>query len=169
MADPSLTVSLEPHLVDHLRAVLPVLPKDHGLSERLVVVTREPLPSSVSYSLLSDLSRWTRTPSGTAALKDASLDEHDYSMVSLLAGTRAAPEKHFPTPAGGWPTPAELRAQDARRDVSDRQALAHVVNALISIGGAAVAVWYAAGVAGWKNEWVSLSPIARMPYVYLHS
>jgi hypothetical protein len=155
MADPSLTVSLEPHLADRLRGLLPVLPKDHDLNQRLSVVNCDPLPPSISYTLLSDLSKWTRTPSGTAALEDASLDEHDYGMIALLAGTRTAPEKHFPMPAGGWPTPAELRAQDTRRNVSDRQALAHVVNALISIGGAAMAVWYAAGVAGWKNEWVS--------------
>jgi hypothetical protein len=162
MADPSLTVSLEPHLVERLRAVLPALPVDKDLHARLSVISDDPVPSSITYSLLVDLSRWARTPAGSAALRSASLDESDYSMIALLAGTRSAPEKHFPMPAGGWPTPAELREQEARREGSDRRALATVVNALVSIGGASVAVWYAAGVVGWKSEWVS--PHCLVPF-----
>lgn len=164
-----LTVSLEPHLAERLQALIPILPPDtkNELNSYLESVTAPESRSSsatgtgsIPYALLLTISKWTRSESGSALVKNTELDVRDYEMISLLAGARSAPEKHFPTPAGGWPTPAELRERDAKRGVTDRQAIAHIINALVSIGGAAAAVWYAAGVAGWQNEWVCNCPVS---------
>jgi hypothetical protein len=172
MTQDVLTVSLEPHLVERLRDVVAALPDE--LREEVLLYLPPPANSAVSspspspvarsipYPVLLKVSQWARTLLGKEKLKATSLDFRDYEMISLLAGSRTAPEKHFPVPAGGWPTPSELRERDAKREISDRQAIAHLVNALVSIGGASVAVWYAASVAGWTREWVS----SRLPHVY---
>lgn len=71
-------------------------------------------------------------------------------MVSLLAGTRTSPDKRFPDVA-----PALSEAQNARKDLNDRRAVTALLNALLSIAGSGVAVWWAADKLRWRNEWVS--------------
>jgi hypothetical protein len=96
MAESQLTVSLEPHLINYLRALHHVLPSNLG--ERLVEYVPSSADSPVrpdgleSHILLHDLSRWTLTLKGTEALEKSGL--------ALRAGTKASPEKHFPTSPG---------------------------------------------------------------------
>jgi hypothetical protein len=160
MPDSALAVSLETHLLDRLRAVRSTLPRELG--EQVAEYTTSHVGASspvetrsIPHALLHNVSRWARSAEGTRELEARGLDVKDYSMIALLAGTKTSPEKHFPTPVGGWPTIAQMRAQERKREITERQAIANVINALVSIGGCAAAVWYAAGVAGWQNEWVS--------------
>jgi hypothetical protein len=107
---------------------------------------------TVPYSLLYSISKWTRTAEGAAVLSANSLNPRSYEMISLLAGSTTSPERKFP------PHKVETNdpLADARREINDRKALVTLINALLSIGGTGAATWYAAGVVGWRNEWVRI-------------
>ncbi|KZV72207.1 hypothetical protein PENSPDRAFT_604659 [Peniophora sp. CONT] len=142
-----LDVSLEPELLTSLDSILPLIPED--LASRLTsALESSPTPGktrTIPYPLLLDLSKWTRTDSGREALSKKSLRETDYTMISLLAGTRTAPNRRFPLP----PKPES----DGRRELNDRRAITTVINSLLSVFGAGWAAWMAAGHVGWRDEW----------------
>ena len=74
---------------------------------------------------------------------------HDYSMVSLLAGTTSSPEGKF----GTYIPPKEPEQIEAER-ANERKSITALLNALLSIGGVGFAAWWAADKTGWRNEWV---------------
>ena len=147
-----LDISLEPELLALLNEIHSLVPDD--LASRLTfALDSSPPPGkarTIPYPLLLDLSKWTRTDPGRKALSKKSLRETDYTMISLLAGTRTAPNRQFPLP----PKPEV----DSRRELNDRRAITTVINSLLSVFGAGWASWLAAGHVGWKDEWVRLSP-----------
>ena len=170
----NFNVSLEPHLVDTLRPLVPVLPDtlSKELSATLASAAKSSTPSSptaagtvtevgdntasapplIPYSLLSSISTWTRSSDGRDALTrcSPSLEPKDYTMVALLAGTRTSPEKKFPN------TPVKPEASEkARQELNDRRAVTAVLNALLSVIGSGAATWWAADKLSWKQEWVS--------------
>lgn len=169
-AQAALDVSLEDHLVDLLRPLLPVLPASlhHDLAALLEASDdigsadspKTRTTRTISYSLLLSISTWTRSDPGKAALQGRSppLHPNAYTMVSLLSGTRTSPDRKFPNVAE-----AVDPAQEAQRTTSDRRAITALVNALLSIIGSGVAVWVAADKLHWKNEWVSGLISAAVP------
>lgn len=159
-----LTVSLEPHLVETLRRVQTRLPP--SLADKLgpYISSSQAQPQfssseipTIPYTLLHNLSQWTRSSSGLSSLKNPpsptlpALDPSDYSMISLLAGTKTSPNRRFPPQA-----PREDGPDAARKELNDRRAIVAVLNALLSVGGTGAAVWWAAGNIGWRDEWVRL-------------
>ncbi|KAI0644174.1 hypothetical protein C8Q79DRAFT_873152, partial [Trametes meyenii] len=169
-----LTVSLEEHLADALRPLLPLLPEalSADLNRALNAPHSDPNsdvspgpPSSsgssspppavrtIPYQLLSTISKWSRTPAGAQVLAshEPPLAAQDYAMVALLAGTRTSPDRKFPSAPSG--TNADTPAAAQKRELSDRRAVTAVLNALLSIGGAGVATFWAAGRLAWKDEW----------------
>lgn len=175
-------VSLEPHLVEALEPLIPVLPEDLSAKLANALRTAQHAPSSppplaedgtlsasdsglstglISYPLLSAVSTWTRSADGRKALATRSnppLEPGAYSMVALLAGTRTSPEKSFPN----VPRPLD-RTAETKREMNDRRAITAVLNALLSVIGAGVATWWAADRLRWRDEWVSLPPKALVP------
>ncbi|KZT01322.1 uncharacterized protein LAESUDRAFT_664130 [Laetiporus sulphureus 93-53] len=149
-----LNISLEPHLLEALRKLPPTLIP--SLSSQLSAVLNadnsEASASSrtIPYPLLASISSWARSADGERALRenDPPLQPSDYSMVSLLAGTRTSPDRKFPSVQT-----ASTPHEQAQRDLSDRRMVTAVINALLSIGGAGVATWWAAGRLAWKDEW----------------
>ena len=77
---------------------------------------------------------------------------HDYSMISLLAGTTSSPEGKF----GVYVPPKGPEQIEAER-LDQRKSITTLINALLSIGGVAFAAWWAADKTGWKNEWVQFT------------
>ena len=144
-----LTVSLEPHLLDSLTPLIPLVPT--VLHEKLSEDLTRP---EISYLLLLQVSQWSRTEDGATALKSVDLDPLSYTMVSLLAGTRTSPSKSFPKY-----TPSESPDAIARREWSDRRAITAIVNSVLSVGCSGGAAWWAADKSGWQDEWVSQSKI----------
>lgn len=144
-----LNVSLESHLLDVLRPLQNIAPEE--LAEKLRVYIDNSPPSTIPYSVLQAVSRWSRTETGTAALKSnsPSLDPHMYLMISLLSGTTTSPERKF----GDYIPPKEPGQLEAER-IRERKTITALINALLSIGGAAFAAWWAAEKTGWKNEYV---------------
>ncbi|KAI0666755.1 hypothetical protein C8Q78DRAFT_983257 [Trametes maxima] len=177
----TLTVSLEEHLADALRPLLPLLPE--ALSADLDRALNAPRPNPeatssnfdvspgppsssgssspppavriIPYQLLSTISKWSRTPAGAQALvrHEPPLSAQDYTMVALLAGTRTSPDRKFPSAAAVADTTADAQAAAQKREVGDRRAVTAVLNALLSIGGAGIATFWAAGRLAWKDEW----------------
>ncbi|KAI0372745.1 hypothetical protein BV20DRAFT_1111908 [Pilatotrama ljubarskyi] len=164
----TLTVSLEDHLADSLRPLLPLLPEQIA-TQLHSVLDPDPVPPlssgkpshtaspfhvrTIPYELLLAISKWSRTAEGEQALArhEPPLRAQDYSMVALLAGTRTSPDRNFPhAPVPG--IGADSQAAH-RRELSDRRAVTAVLNALLSIGGAALATYWAAGRLAWKDEW----------------
>ncbi|KAH7890704.1 hypothetical protein F5I97DRAFT_1923195 [Phlebopus sp. FC_14] len=149
-----LNVSLEPHLLDLLTPLVGILPTE--LSDELAaIVSSEKTGSStpvIPYDVVQKISKWSRTSSGMRALQSCSppLDPHSYTTVSLLAGTRTSPEKHFPPYIA--PDPEEER----RRAADDRKAVSTVVNAVLSVAGTGVATWWASNHTGLRIEWRAL-------------
>jgi len=146
-----LRVSLEPHLAEKLRPLVHAIPPP--LSAELTPLLSEPTSSStptISYVLLSSLSKWARTEEGARELKskDPPLDPLAYSMVALLAGTRTSPDKKFPQPS------SSSRPESVARNISDRRAVIAVLNALLSVICTGAATWWAAQRTGWRDEWV---------------
>lgn len=133
-----INISLEQHLLDTLTTLAPVLP---------VHISLDLSAPTVPYSVLQSISKWSRTAEGETALKGLGLDVQSYSMIALLAGSVTSPERRFPAP--------EKRVDESKREMNDRKAVVAVVNSLLSIAGAGVATWWACGVAGWRDEWVS--------------
>ncbi|KAI0041051.1 hypothetical protein FA95DRAFT_1565773 [Auriscalpium vulgare] len=156
MANSDLNISLEPHLADALRDILPLLPDSLSkeVSRALSSAADASNPSpTVPYDVLAAVSRWARTPAGIEALSAHTPppDAGAYTMVALLAGTRSAPDKKFP----GYVRPRDP-ALEARREVGDRRAVIAVLNGLLSVGCVGAAVWWAARYTGWRDEWRAL-------------
>ena len=140
------TISLPAHLRRTLEPLTDILPKD--LNERLSLCFLDPR-SEIPYSLLSGISKWARTDEGRRQLCAHALQLNDYSMISLLAGTITSPSSKFPRHV---PPPDAM--EEATRAANDRKAITALLNALLSIGGAGYAGWWASGRTGWRDEWV---------------
>lgn len=141
------TVSLPAHLRSTLEQLTGILSKD--LHERLSSCFIDPR-SEIPHSLLLDITKWARTEEGQSQLRARALNPNDYSMISLLAGTITSPSSKFPP----YVSPPDS-VENARRAVNDRKAITAISNALLSIGGAGYAGWWASGQTGWRDEWVS--------------
>ncbi|KAI9461488.1 hypothetical protein HD554DRAFT_2206739 [Boletus coccyginus] len=157
MAD-KLNVSLEPHLREALAALLLILPAETSqqLASRLSSETKATvLGQLIPYELILSISRWCQTTDGKAALQTCSppLDSQSYTMVSLLAGTRTSPEKHFP------PYTAKDPEEDQRLQTRDRKATATLVNAVLSVVATGVATWWASEYTRMQLEWRALSAV----------
>jgi len=140
-------------LPPNLAASIPSIPPP--ASPSAATTHSDPVTTStlvVPHSLLYSISKWTRTEEGATALLVNSLNPRSYEMVSLLAGSITSPERKFPSYRA---EPDDPLAR-ARQEVDNRKAIATLINALLSIGGSGAATWYAAGVAGWQNEWRAL-------------
>ncbi|KAI0725858.1 hypothetical protein C8Q72DRAFT_567546 [Fomitopsis betulina] len=151
-----LNISLEPHLTEALHPLLHILPEDLRSHLQDLILRERPHSPTIPYSLLASISAWARTPAGKRAL-----DSHDppllpggYSMIALLAGTQTSPERKFPAYV------ARSDDADGRFSYSDRRAVTIVLNALLSIGGAGAATWWAAGRLAWKDQWKVLLSLA---------
>lgn len=70
-------------------------------------------------------------------------------MIAMLAGATTSPEGKF----GDYTPPKGPQAIEADR-AKERKAITALLNALLSIGGAAFATWWAADKLRWTNEWV---------------
>ena len=147
-----LNVSLEPHLRDALTALLRILPEETSrqLTPRLSPAMNATVVPVIPYELILEISRWCQTANGKAALQAYSppLDPQSYTMVSLLAGTRTSPEKHFP------PYTPKDPEEEQRLQTKDKKAIATLVNAVLSIVGTGVATWWASEYTGMRLEWV---------------
>ena len=143
-----LNISLEPHLIDTLRLVLPVVSTD--LAPILTPYLSSDPPSTIPYAVLRRLSQWARS-TGCDTLREQSppLDPQAYTMVALLAGTTTSPERKFGdfTPARD---PADVQAERNK----ERKTITAILNAILSVLGSGFAAWWAADKTGWKNEWV---------------
>ncbi|TCD71866.1 hypothetical protein EIP91_003209 [Steccherinum ochraceum] len=153
----ALNVSLEPHLIELLVPLSPVLPSHlrdqltpvlHGSNVDLAASSKT--TRVIRYSLLRAVSAWTRSEEGRIALQGQSppLQPNAYTMVSLLAGTQTSPERTFPKHEK-----AVDPEEEAHRDRSDRRAITALLNALLSILGSGVAVFWAADRLHWRDEW----------------
>ncbi|KAJ6624950.1 hypothetical protein B0H10DRAFT_1872073, partial [Mycena sp. CBHHK59/15] len=142
----TLNVSFEPHLLEILTPLPPLLPPE--LASILLPHIAELLPPTIPYPILQSISQWSRTPAGLAALQSASLEPQSYSMIALLAGSVTSPERKFPAY-----TPDKSPEEAEALKKSERQAITSLLNALLSIIGSGFAAWWAAGHTGWKREW----------------
>ncbi|RDB23854.1 hypothetical protein Hypma_009035 [Hypsizygus marmoreus] len=140
-------ISLEPHLIDTLQTLLPIVPAD--LAKTLDPYVSPSPPATVPYTVLQSISQWART-SGLETLQSQSppLDPQAYSMISLLAGTTTSPERKF----GEYIPAKEPEEMEAER-IRERKTITALLNALLSILGSGFAVWWAADKLGWRNEW----------------
>ncbi|KZT53420.1 hypothetical protein CALCODRAFT_501164 [Calocera cornea HHB12733] len=160
-------VSLPEHLRETLLALLelpppPVLTDDLAAQLRPYVTPpgADPAPPSlpapvkptIPYNLLSQISKHVRSPCCRQALEAHALDPREYEMIALLAGV-----KTITTATADPPRDTDTaRKHAARQWAEDRRALSAVVNGLFSIGGVGFAAWYAAGSAGYRDEWRAL-------------
>lgn len=147
-----LNISLEPHLRDVLAPLVRILPEEttQQLTSRLSPESNAIAVPVIPYELILKISRWCQTLDGKAALQTCSppLDPQSYTVVSLLAGTRTSPEKHFP------PYTAKDAEEEQRLRTKDRKAIATLVNAFLSVIGTGVATWWASTHTGMQLEWV---------------
>ncbi|KAK0467259.1 uncharacterized protein EV420DRAFT_674857 [Desarmillaria tabescens] len=148
---PDLNISLEDHLRDTLASVQSLLPRE--LSAQLEVYLTLPKPALIPYTVLQSVSQWSRSSSGSSALRSATppRDLNDFSMISLLAGTTTSPERKF----GSYVPPRDPEEVEAERK-KERRAITTLMNALLSVGGSGFAAWWASQHAGWKKEWRAL-------------
>lgn len=146
-----LNISLEPHIVSTLRPLLPLLPS--ALSEELISVISKPPSATIPYVTLQAISQWCRSLDGEKKLKSHSpaLDLHEYSMISLLAGTTTSPERKF-----GAYSPQEEPEEVQALLNKERKTITALINAILSIVGSGIATWWAADKTGWKDQWASL-------------
>ncbi|KAG7443625.1 uncharacterized protein BT62DRAFT_320834 [Guyanagaster necrorhizus] len=146
-----LNISLEDHLRDTLSSVQRLLPCE--LSAQLQIYFTQPKPALIPYTVLQSVSQWSRSPSGSSALRSATppRDPNNFSMVSLLAGTTTSPERKF----GSYVLPRDPEEIEAERK-RERRAITTLMNALLSVGGSGFAAWWASQHAGWKKEWRAL-------------
>jgi hypothetical protein len=142
-----IRVSLETHLLQGLNSIAPILP--HHLAKDIAQYLVNPPPVAIPYNTLFTISQWTRTDDGKKTLQAHSMRPHDYSMISLLAGTTSSPEGKF----GTYIPPKEPEQIEAER-ANERKSITALINALLSIGGVGFAAWWAADKTGWRNEWV---------------
>jgi hypothetical protein len=147
-----LNISFEPHLQETLSHIVILLPStlSNQLRPYLNVVDPPQTTPTIPYSLLRSISQWSHTLAGLTALNshDPALSPHDYTMISLLAGTTTSPERKFPA----YIPPDPLAEQ--KREYKDRKAITAILNALLSIVGSGAATWWAADRTGWRPEWV---------------
>ncbi|TFK57724.1 hypothetical protein OE88DRAFT_1616062, partial [Heliocybe sulcata] len=158
-----LAVSLEDHLTERLKSLPALLPADlaRQLTESLDFASaklQEGGTPTVSYDLLSSVSKWSRTDAGRAALRsqEPPMEVHDYDMISLLAGTRTSPDRKFPI----YVPESDVREEERLRAINDRKTITTLLNAVLSVGGAGFAAWYAAGQVRWRDEWRALLGMA---------
>ena len=147
-----INVSLEDHLLGCLTLILPVLPEDIGQSLEKYVLKAPPY---IPYSILTTISKWSRTDEGRAALEAKNLDAVSYTTVALLAGTLTSPERKF----GNYVPPKdadEIAFERAR----ERKAITALANSVLSVVGVGVGAFWASERTEWRNEWVS-------PIVYI--
>ncbi|OCH87383.1 hypothetical protein OBBRIDRAFT_796263 [Obba rivulosa] len=153
-----VNVSLEPHLLETLRPLPPLLPEPLASQLNSVLAIPAPLQTQggsdskrlIPYSLLLSISRWSHSPSGQEALEtcEPPLSPTQYSVVALLAGTLTSPERSFPAPA------LNNSHEVARsKELGDRRAITALLNALLSIIGSGIATWWAADRLQWRAEW----------------
>lgn len=142
----NLNVSAEPHLLEKLKSVASLLPAP--ISIQLSQALESP-STTIDYSLLDAVSRWSRSTAGQTALKTHTLHAPDYSMISLLAGAQTSPQGRF----GEYVPPAEPEDL-ALAQKRERKAIATIVNGLFSIIGTTAAAWYGSLRTGWRDEWV---------------
>jgi len=142
-----LNISLEPHLVDTLTPLRAIVSPE--LAKTLAIYTALPPPPTIPYSILQSISQWARS-TGLETLRSQSppLDPHAYSMISLLAGTTTSPERKL----GTFVPPKELEEIETAK-AAERKSITALLNALLSIFGCGFAVWWAADMLRWKNEW----------------
>ncbi|KIK08983.1 hypothetical protein K443DRAFT_83938 [Laccaria amethystina LaAM-08-1] len=142
----SLNISLESHLHKTLIPLVSLLPASESVNLQLYI--SDPPPSTIPYNVLQTISQWSRTSTGQKALRANSLDPQDYTMIAMLAGATTSPEGKF----GDYTPPKGPQAIEADR-AKERKAITALLNALLSIGGAAFATWWAADKLRWTNEW----------------
>jgi hypothetical protein len=132
--------------------LLRILPEETSqqLTSRLSSEEKTAVVPVIPYELILKISRWCQTTNGKAALQACSppLDPQSYMMVSLLAGTRTSPEKHFP------PYAAKDPEEDQRLQTKNKKAIATLVNAVLSVVGTGVATWFASEHTRMRLEWV---------------
>ena len=155
ISTPDINISLEPHLVQSLARIFPLLPQE--LVTELEKYIADPPPSHVPYKILQAVSQWARTEHGKKSLKSNDIDPYSYVMVSLLAGTTTSPERKF----GSYIPRKEPEEIEANR-IRDKRAITVLLNALLSIGGVGFAAWWAADKTGWKDEWVCLTAFLKL-------
>ncbi|EGN96578.1 hypothetical protein SERLA73DRAFT_140198 [Serpula lacrymans var. lacrymans S7.3] len=148
-----LNISVEPHLIKVLQPLPSLLPRAIAAQLSPYINDAEKRPPSthtIPYSLLLQISQWSRTSSGLEALQKNTppLDQASYSMIVLLAGTRTSPEKRFPPYVSKDPHTESKRAAD------DKKAISAVLNAVLSVVGSGFATWWASARTGWRVEWV---------------
>ena len=144
--EPEVNVSLEDHLLESLKVILPVLPENIGQS--LEKYVSEP-SLYIPYSILANISKWSRTDEGRTILKATDLDAASYTTVALLAGTLTSPERKF----GNYAPPKdadEIAVERAR----ERKAITALANSVLSVVAVGVGAFWASERTGWKNEWV---------------
>ncbi|KAG6890970.1 hypothetical protein C0992_011729 [Termitomyces sp. T32_za158] len=143
----NLNISLEPHLLDALRDLQAVVPRD--LDDTLRQYTNSTPPLTIPYSVLRSLSQWATT-TGCETLRSHSppLNPHAYAMIALLAGTTTSPERNF----GTYVPPQDPEEIQAAKS-AERKSITALLNGLLSVLGSGFAVWWAADRLGWKNEW----------------
>ncbi|KAJ4498922.1 hypothetical protein C8R41DRAFT_755987 [Lentinula lateritia] len=143
----SVNVSLETHLVSALEPLLFIT--DASLSIRLAQHLSDPR-GIIPYDILLSVSRWSRSATGSSALRACSppLDPNSYTMIALLAGTTTSPERKF----GPYQPPQEperLVAQEKR----ERKAITTIINGVLSIIGSGAAAWIGSERTNWRQEW----------------
>jgi TMEM199 family protein len=145
----SVNVSLEPHLLQQLAAVRPILPTELG-TELSAYIDSQPPKLIIPYGLLQRLSQWSRSKEGGETLKSKSIEPGTFSMISLLAGTTSSPEKSF-----GVYVPPKEPEEVAHDQARERKSITALVNAVFSVVGAGFAAWWGADKTGWRDEYVS--------------
>ena len=146
---------LPDELVHQLRLILDIAPALERVSDGIEQPEEHTQPRTIPYALLTAIAKWARSPAAHDAFArhEPPLRAQDYTMLALLAGTRTSPERVFPRPDPSHSSPDDPQAA-SRRERSDRRAVTALLNALLSIGGAGVATWWAAERLHWRNEWV---------------
>ncbi|KAE9399869.1 hypothetical protein BT96DRAFT_1100608 [Gymnopus androsaceus JB14] len=145
MSESNVNVSLEPHLISALEPLLQIC--DPPLSNQLAQHLTQPI---IPYSVLQSVSRWSRSPAGSSALRACSppLDPNSYSMIALLAGTTTSPERKF-----GSYVPPQEPDQIMNQQKRERKAITTIINGVLSVIGSGAAAWLGSERTSWKQEW----------------
>ncbi|KAF5316524.1 hypothetical protein D9619_006382 [Psilocybe cf. subviscida] len=144
-----INISLESHLVDTLKPLYELLPRE--VAQELQQYISDTPPALIPYKTLLSVSQWARTDGGQKALKRKGLDATGYSMVALLAGTTTSPERKF----GTYVPPKDPEEVEKER-VRERKTITALVNGLLSVGCVGFAAWWAGARQGWQMEWRAL-------------
>jgi len=155
--EPKINVSLEEHLLVSLKAIRPILPET--IKQSLEKYVNDP-SVYIPYSILADISKWSRTDEGRTLLKETDLDPASYTTVALLAGTTTSPERKF----GNYVPPKDAHETAVER-ARERKAITALANSVISVVAVGVGAYWASEKTGWKNEWVC----SRLIYLCIHT